>query len=685
MMKPEVRRKVARWSTWLALAVAVVVAAWFLTRPQRVVVELESSSSARPDPIAQAVISATGFRVNTNGDSSLYDTLKATSSDGLNTWIGNGGRFGVVNVVGTYTASRNISLGNNALLSNIDGYDNIAIGVDSLKNLVGINAGLGANQGHDNIAIGDHAMEQNLIGETNIAIGGNALAANQLTRNSVAIGFNALAASTAQENIAIGTNAMLHNVSGTQNIAIGVTLINNVSGVDNIVMGHDSMGSCVACNDNIAIGVDVLQNNNSVQNVGIGTFALRVNTGFNNVGIGIAAGFQSTSGHDNTFVGSSTGGGIVAGTSNTIIGANVTGLAAGTSNNVIIADGDGNIRLQDNGGTLYTLEKVGIGGATAPAYTSNAQNWIISGVAGTTTDQLTVDSESITGNTSDLNSITIHNSGTFNTTAASKNAIGLRIVVDPTASAGGNLLNNVGLPIDTNTAIHVIHGTTQIDELLNAANAVFSSTVHVVGDFDVNTSKFTVQASSGNVEAIGLVTLSNTTESLWTEGRTYLGGNVKGDTVYVSGGSINFGYEQNTTDHLFLNFTGYHGAFAQARDLRISDGMGDQIWTVEGGTGHIVQTGEGHTAPSGGAGCTSGGGGSITGTDNNFRLITGGTSTSCTVSFGASWGTAPVCTIYPSAGTTLPTCTISATAITCTVNLASTTYNVQCEGVPGSV
>lgn len=349
----------------LAIIASLLVTRW-LTLPSVVVVEHGDGGSWIQSTFRTgALIVDTNSRtatldVVTNGDDALFSTLKAASSDGLNVWIGGGGQSVVVNALGTYTASRNISLGKNSLLSIVDGYDNIAIGVDSLKNLVGINAGLGPNQGHDNIAVGDHACESNLIGETNICIGGNSLKANTLNRNSVAIGFNALAAATAQENIAIGTNSSLKMVSGTQNITIGTTFVNATTGSDNIVMGHDSMGTCATgCSDNIAIGVDVLQNVDSVQNVGIGTFALRVTTGYNNVGIGIAAGFTATSGHDNTFIGTSTGNGITTGTSNTIIGANVTGLAAGLSNNIILADGDGvqRITVDSTGQTILPSGK----------------------------------------------------------------------------------------------------------------------------------------------------------------------------------------------------------------------------------------------------------------------------------------------------------------------------------------
>lgn len=699
MLQPVVSRKrFVRWSIGAAATLTALLVAWLALRPSHVVVELAQhgiQATFRTQNLLvddHAQVNGTITLQTGIGQPALFTTTHPATADGKNICVGGGCQLLAVDPVGVYTASRNVSLGIDALSDNVSGYDNIAIGTDALQHNIGINAGLGPNQGHDNVAIGNHAMLANLIGEDNIAIGGGALALNQLSRNNVAIGFQALAANTAQENIAIGTNALLANTTGTQNIAIGVTLIANQTGGNNIVMGHDSMGSCIACNDNIAIGVDVLQNNNSVQNVGIGTFALRVNTGFNNIGLGIAAGFQATTGNNNTFLGAQTGQGITTGTSNTIVGANVTGLAASTSNNVIIADGDGNIRLQDNSTTLFTTEKVGIGGATAPAYAAASKNWITSGVAGTTTDQLTIDSESIVGNTIDLDSILIHNSGTFDTTAASRTATGLRIIVDPTESAGANLLNNLGLYLDvnngdTNVAIWSHHGTNRFDETVLAedmqASSLALSNAGPATVLSVNTNKFTVD-DLGQATATGLMTLSNTTESLWTEGRTYLGGNVKGDTVYVSGGSINFGYEQNATDHLFLNFTGYHGGFAQARDLRVSDGMGDQIWTIEGESGHEVYTGEGHTAPTKSASCDTGGGSSITGTDNLFRVITGTGSTACTITFGHTWGTAPVCTVYPQGTAILPTGAPTATTLAWTTSAASTTYDVRCGGLPGS-
>lgn len=350
----------------------------------------------------------------------------------------------------------------------------------------------------------------------------------------------------------------------------------------------------------------------------------------------------------------------------------------------------GNLIVDDTStvnGLATFNSNVGLGGSTPPTYDTSAVNWI-KNTTTTQLDQLIVDSESSVNKTSDLDSITIHNSGTFDATTGPRNAIGLRIVVDPTKSAGGNLLNNAGLTIDTNNgdtnqAIHVIHGITQLDEIVNTG-PLSSSTMHSIGNFDVNTSKFTVDATTGDVEATGLVTMSNVVDSLWTKGRAFLGGTTKGDTVYISSGSVNFGFEDNVTDILHVNFLGYHGGFSQFRTLSIEDGQGDEIARFLGPSGHLRFIAEGRSAPALSASCTSGGGGSITGTDTDFTLVTGASSVACVVTFVSGWTVKPVCVISVEGGTTLPTWSVSPSAFTFTVNLSATTYDAHCFGTPGA-
>jgi len=68
----------------------------------------------------------------------------------------------------------------------------------------------------------------------------------------------------------------------------------------------------------------------------------------------------------------------------------------------------------------------------------------------------------------------------------------------------------------------------------------------------------------------------------------------------------------------------------------------------------------------------------FTGSDNALRLTTGSAATTCTVTFGTAFNTAPACVITPQGAAIQPTYTVSATAISMTVDIASTVYNIVC-------
>ncbi len=71
---------------------------------------------------------------------------------------------------------------------------------------------------------------------------------------------------------------------------------------------------------------------------------------------------------------------------------------------------------------------------------------------------------------------------------------------------------------------------------------------------------------------------------------------------------------------------------------------------------------------------------SSTGSDTALRLTTGSAATTCTVTFGVAHPTAPACVITPQGAAVQPTYTVSATAISMTVDVASTVYNIICIG-----
>jgi hypothetical protein len=71
----------------------------------------------------------------------------------------------------------------------------------------------------------------------------------------------------------------------------------------------------------------------------------------------------------------------------------------------------------------------------------------------------------------------------------------------------------------------------------------------------------------------------------------------------------------------------------------------------------------------------------ITGSDFSFKLVTGSAATTCTITFGQAFVTAPQCFLQANGGATQPTYTTSTTALTVTVDIASTTYSGLCMSI----
>jgi hypothetical protein len=71
---------------------------------------------------------------------------------------------------------------------------------------------------------------------------------------------------------------------------------------------------------------------------------------------------------------------------------------------------------------------------------------------------------------------------------------------------------------------------------------------------------------------------------------------------------------------------------------------------------------------------------SFTGTDVSMKLTTGSAATTCTITFGTPFIVAPACLVVGngSPAVLVPTYTSSTTALTITVDIASTVYSVLC-------
>lgn len=69
---------------------------------------------------------------------------------------------------------------------------------------------------------------------------------------------------------------------------------------------------------------------------------------------------------------------------------------------------------------------------------------------------------------------------------------------------------------------------------------------------------------------------------------------------------------------------------------------------------------------------------SVVGNDTVGKITTGSAATTCTVTFSLAYAVAPACVVAPQGTATYPTFTTSTTAITFSVDIASTVYNYIC-------
>lgn len=196
------------------------------------------------------------------------------------------------------------------------------VGSTGLNNIaIGINA-LNVNNASNNIAIGNYSLRINQDGFQNIAIGTESLWNNISGDYNTAIGHQALRQNTANNNTAIGSGALRNNTVGFQNTAIGTdALLNNIDGEENTAIGKDALKSNTDANWNTAIGNSALQNNTiGYQNTAIGRFSSLLNISGNyNMAIGVDSLRANTISNYNTAIGHKAGY-TITGFQNTFIG-----------------------------------------------------------------------------------------------------------------------------------------------------------------------------------------------------------------------------------------------------------------------------------------------------------------------------------------------------------------------------
>lgn len=349
------------------------------------------------------------------------------------------------------------------------------------------------------------------------------------------------------------------------------------------------------------------------------------------------------------------------------------------------------------GAQSYFAGHVGIGGTTAPII--GTANWIDEVMGTTGTSALMIDETEANRTAPDSALLLLNNSATFDTTAGDIQSIGMRITHDPSnATPGsGNDLICRGLVIDTNNcdqnqAINITHGDAVFEERVLAGpteiDGTFTGTALTVTNGLVN-----ITATSG----VNSITLPGATSNVIIGGQGQFGDQITtGANVRLAGNTLWF--TDNTDTNLFI----------YADSAGTSGNQTMQI--MAGGTGSVDINSNVDATPSAGTGglrVFAGGGSAVIphrlranahvatdGTDpalsscgtgtidanssDRAGIFTTGAITTCTLTFATTYTNKPSCSVWPEGIATVPTCTISATAITCSVVATTTPYHYQC-------
>lgn len=200
-----------------------------------------------------------------NNDVLLGININPTFSKGAFTGIGSYGLQveGIKIGRGGGSISTNVAIGNNALIKNTTGNNQVVIGYESGKEIT---------SGMFNTIIGSNTLKALTTGNSNTVLGANNLNSSTNGSNNYILGtYSMSAATSASSNIAIGQQVLLGLTTGTNNIAMGNYAANGVTdGQQNVSIGQMSLYWC-----------------NSSQNIGIG----------------YRAGFDISSGSSNTCIG----------------------------------------------------------------------------------------------------------------------------------------------------------------------------------------------------------------------------------------------------------------------------------------------------------------------------------------------------------------------------------------------
>jgi hypothetical protein len=128
-----------------------------------------------------------------------------------------------------------------------------------------------------------------------------------------------------------------HEPNNTRNIAIGSSALPVNTGIDNLAIGANAMQNNTTGGGNIAIGSFALRFGATTQsNIAIGQAALESTTGSRNTAVGFFAGRLTTTGTGNVAIGANALDANVGGTDNTAVGVDALGANTGGGQNTAV-------------------------------------------------------------------------------------------------------------------------------------------------------------------------------------------------------------------------------------------------------------------------------------------------------------------------------------------------------------
>lgn len=258
---------------------------------------------------------------------------------------------GIKNLNSLTTATYNIAIGQGSVLSSLTSIgSSIGIGFSAGKTyaptngtysgiFIGNNAGANIGNSGKVIAIGRNSLS-NMVGISNLAIGDLSLGQGLSGNNNLSIGHLAGSTLVGDNNLLVGYGSGI-SINGNSNSMLGhFTGASLTTGINNTSVGYYSGGAITTGSNNTSLGYQSLRNTNAIETTALGAesigFGTVGSTGSRNSAVGYRSMYLNTTGSDNVAFGHSAGYNNTTGNYNVSIGNNSLTLNTTGVNNVSI-------------------------------------------------------------------------------------------------------------------------------------------------------------------------------------------------------------------------------------------------------------------------------------------------------------------------------------------------------------